>query len=73
MIRLEQALLSRERVERDYADLEGRAADFRARADRTEAAETLLRVERDSWLSNIVIFKLSSRRRKTSPPIMPLN
>ncbi|KAE9165471.1 hypothetical protein PF005_g29591 [Phytophthora fragariae] len=48
MIRLEQALLSRERVERDYADLEGRVADFRARADRTEAAETLLRVERDS-------------------------
>ncbi|KAE9261097.1 hypothetical protein PR003_g34079, partial [Phytophthora rubi] len=32
MIRLEQALLSRERVERDYADLEGRVADFRARA-----------------------------------------
>ncbi|KAE8988298.1 hypothetical protein PR003_g25192 [Phytophthora rubi] len=48
MTRLEQALLSRERVERDYADLEGRVADFRARADRTEAAETLLRVERDS-------------------------
>ncbi|KAE9239531.1 hypothetical protein PF002_g10236 [Phytophthora fragariae] len=48
MIRLEQAPLSRERVERDYADLEGRVADFRARADRTEAAETLLRVERDS-------------------------
>nr|KAE8930193.1 hypothetical protein PF009_g19706 [Phytophthora fragariae] len=48
MIRLEQALLSRERVERDYADLEGRVADFRARADRTEAAETLLHVERDS-------------------------
>ncbi|KAE9159652.1 hypothetical protein PF005_g31953 [Phytophthora fragariae] len=48
MVRLEQALLSRERVERDYADLEGRVADFRARADRTEAAETLLRVERDS-------------------------
>ncbi|KAE9159918.1 hypothetical protein PF005_g31861 [Phytophthora fragariae] len=48
IIRLEQALLSRERVERDYADLEGRVADFRARADRTEAAETLLRVERDS-------------------------
>ncbi|KAE8980267.1 hypothetical protein PR002_g24176 [Phytophthora rubi] len=48
MIRLEQALLSRERVERDYADLEGRVADFRARAERTEAAETLLRVERDS-------------------------
>ncbi|KAE8972935.1 hypothetical protein PF011_g25455 [Phytophthora fragariae] len=48
MTRLEQALLSRERVERDYADLEGRVADFRARVDRTEAAETLLRVERDS-------------------------
>ncbi|KAE9303861.1 hypothetical protein PF008_g22117 [Phytophthora fragariae] len=48
MIRLEQALLSRERVERDYADLEDRVADFRARAERTEAAETLLRVERDS-------------------------
>ncbi|KAE8973021.1 hypothetical protein PF011_g25416 [Phytophthora fragariae] len=48
MTRLEQALLSRERVERDYADLEGRVADFRVRADRTEAAETLLRVERDS-------------------------
>ncbi|KAE8957975.1 hypothetical protein PR002_g31013 [Phytophthora rubi] len=48
MIRLEQVLLTRERVERDYADLEGRVADFRARAERTEAAETLLRVERDS-------------------------
>ncbi|KAE8969443.1 hypothetical protein PR003_g17772 [Phytophthora rubi] len=48
MIRLEQVLLSRERVERDYADLEGRVADFRARAERTTAAETLLRVEGDS-------------------------
>ncbi|KAE9323398.1 hypothetical protein PF008_g17365 [Phytophthora fragariae] len=48
MIRLEQVLLSRERVERDYADLKGRVADFRARAERTDAAETLLRVELDS-------------------------
>ncbi|KAE9278228.1 hypothetical protein PF001_g25264 [Phytophthora fragariae] len=48
MIGLEQVLLTREHVERDYADLEGRVADFRARAERTEAAETLLRVERDS-------------------------
>ncbi|KAE9029101.1 hypothetical protein PR002_g10224 [Phytophthora rubi] len=48
MIQLEQVLLSREHVERDYAALEDRVADFRARAERTDTAEALLRVERDS-------------------------
>ncbi|KAE8965723.1 hypothetical protein PR003_g28531 [Phytophthora rubi] len=45
---IEQVLLSREHVERDYAALEDRVADFRARAERTDTAEALLRVERDS-------------------------
>ncbi|EGZ11971.1 hypothetical protein PHYSODRAFT_516359, partial [Phytophthora sojae] len=48
MIRLEQALLSREHAERDYADVEDRVADFRARAERADAAEALLRAERGS-------------------------
>ncbi|EGZ24114.1 hypothetical protein PHYSODRAFT_482333, partial [Phytophthora sojae] len=48
MIRLEQALLSREHAERDYAVLEDRVADFRARAERADAAEALLRAERGS-------------------------
>ncbi|KAE8908206.1 hypothetical protein PF003_g7978 [Phytophthora fragariae] len=48
MIQLEQVLLSREHVERDDAALEDRVADFRARAERTDTAEALLRVERDS-------------------------
>ncbi|EGZ12929.1 hypothetical protein PHYSODRAFT_511923 [Phytophthora sojae] len=46
MIRLEQALLSREHAERDYAVLEDRVAEFRARAERADAAEALLRAER---------------------------
>ncbi|EGZ06951.1 hypothetical protein PHYSODRAFT_530344, partial [Phytophthora sojae] len=48
MIRLEQALLSREHAERDYAVLEDRVADFRPRAERADAAEALLRAERGS-------------------------
>ncbi|EGZ11353.1 hypothetical protein PHYSODRAFT_518384 [Phytophthora sojae] len=48
MIRLEQALLSWEHAERDYAVLEDRVADFRARAGRADAAEALLRAERGS-------------------------
>ncbi|EGZ15017.1 hypothetical protein PHYSODRAFT_333290 [Phytophthora sojae] len=48
MIRLEQALLSREHAERDYAVLEDRVADFRARAERADAAKALLRAERGS-------------------------
>ncbi|EGZ25033.1 hypothetical protein PHYSODRAFT_479397, partial [Phytophthora sojae] len=48
MIRFEQALLSREHAERDYAVLEDRVADFRARAERADAAEVLLRAERGS-------------------------
>ncbi|EGZ05382.1 hypothetical protein PHYSODRAFT_534076, partial [Phytophthora sojae] len=48
MIRLEQALLSWEHAERDYAVLEDQMADFRARAERVDAAEALLRAERGS-------------------------
>ncbi|EGZ04555.1 hypothetical protein PHYSODRAFT_248069 [Phytophthora sojae] len=48
MIRLEQALLSQEHAERDYAVLEDRVADFRARAERADAAEALLCAERGS-------------------------
>ncbi|EGZ22896.1 hypothetical protein PHYSODRAFT_324189 [Phytophthora sojae] len=48
MIRLEQAIFSREHAELDYAVLEDRVADFRARAERADAAETLLRAERGS-------------------------
>ncbi|EGZ10863.1 hypothetical protein PHYSODRAFT_337634 [Phytophthora sojae] len=48
MIQLEQALLSREHAEQDYAVLEVRVADFCARAERADAAEALLRAERGS-------------------------